>query len=152
VLIGSEDGELVLIDFEYAAYNYRGYDVANHFLEWCYCYAVSDPPYFTQKLQDYPSIEQQRSFIHHYLAACKITPTEEEIEKLFLETQLFQLGPHFLWAFWSLASGISSEMNFDYMQFALDRFEAYKNHKEYLMKNYPQLLPANDSEVSAMNS
>lgn len=57
----------------------------------------------------------QRSFIHHYLAACKITPTEEEIEKLFLETQLFQLGPHFLWAFWSLASGISSEMNFDYM-------------------------------------
>ena len=26
--------ELVLIDFEYCSYNYRAFDIANHFVEW----------------------------------------------------------------------------------------------------------------------
>ena len=68
----------------------------------------------------------QRTFFHHYLTACGVTPSEEEIQKLYLETQLFQLGPHFLWAFWSLASGISSEMNFDYMVCIL--FHEYRSY------------------------
>ena len=28
------DENLVFIDFEYCAYNYRGFDIANHFCEW----------------------------------------------------------------------------------------------------------------------
>ncbi|XP_067935724.1 choline/ethanolamine kinase-like isoform X2 [Watersipora subatra] len=140
VLKGADAGTLVLIDFEYSAYNYRGYDVANHFLEWCYCYAVTEPPYYSQCLDNYPSLEQQNTFFHHYLKACGMTPTDENMYELYLETQLFLLGPHFLWAMWSLASGLNSQMNFGYMEFALDRLKAYKNHKEYLQEHYPKLI------------
>ncbi|XP_067935725.1 choline/ethanolamine kinase-like isoform X3 [Watersipora subatra] len=117
-----------------------GYDVANHFLEWCYCYAVTEPPYYSQCLDNYPSLEQQNTFFHHYLKACGMTPTDENMYELYLETQLFLLGPHFLWAMWSLASGLNSQMNFGYMEFALDRLKAYKNHKEYLQEHYPKLI------------
>jgi thiamine kinase-like enzyme len=30
--------ELQIIDFEYAGYNPKGYDIANHFCEWCFDY------------------------------------------------------------------------------------------------------------------
>ncbi|KAF6026692.1 CHKB [Bugula neritina] len=140
ILRGSEAGELLLIDFEYAAYNYRAFDVANHFLEWCYCYDISEPPYFTQKLENYPKMDQQKVFFHHYLEACGVEPTEAEIQKLYLETQLFILGPHFVWAFWSLGSAITSDMNFGYLEYALVRLKAYQEQKEFLQKAYPFLL------------
>ena len=28
--------DVILIDYEYCAYNYRGFDLANHFLEWSF--------------------------------------------------------------------------------------------------------------------
>ena len=34
ILQPDHDSELVLIDFEYAEYNYRGFDLANHFNEY----------------------------------------------------------------------------------------------------------------------
>ncbi|CAG2056077.1 unnamed protein product, partial [Timema podura] len=51
--------QLVVIDFEYCAYNYRGFDVANHFLEWTYDYTHVDYPYFIVDKQRYPSLDQQ---------------------------------------------------------------------------------------------
>lgn len=49
--IGSEkkqlnSEQLVVIDFEYCSYNYRGFDFANHFCEWTYDYSNQDAPYF----------------------------------------------------------------------------------------------------------
>jgi len=37
----------------------RGFDIGNHFCEWCYCYDYEEFPYFTARLEDYPSHEQQ---------------------------------------------------------------------------------------------
>ena len=31
---------IVFIDYEFAAYNYRGFDLANHFIEWVYDYGT----------------------------------------------------------------------------------------------------------------
>jgi choline/ethanolamine kinase len=53
------DPRLVLIDFEYCSYNYRGFDLANHFLEWTYDYSNSAHPYFTVNKSNYPMREQQ---------------------------------------------------------------------------------------------
>ena len=47
------------IDFEYCAYNFRGYDFGNHFLEWCYDYHVYEFPWYKENLDDYPTKEQQ---------------------------------------------------------------------------------------------
>jgi len=38
---------------------YRGFDIGNHFCEWCYCYDHDEFPYYTARLEDYPSHEQQ---------------------------------------------------------------------------------------------
>lgn len=58
----SEDNtepELMIIDFEYCAYNYRGFDLANHFIEWTFDYTNKEYPYFYHKNEQYPNQEQQ---------------------------------------------------------------------------------------------
>ena len=37
---GNLDDQLVAIDFEFCAYNYRAYDIANHWVEWMYDYGI----------------------------------------------------------------------------------------------------------------
>jgi choline/ethanolamine kinase len=51
--------ELVVIDFEFCSYNYRGFDVANHMCEWLYDYTNENPPYFWVSHDNYPSQRQQ---------------------------------------------------------------------------------------------
>lgn len=41
VLRRKDNGRLLLIDYEYANYNYRGFDIGNHFCEWVRPPAVS---------------------------------------------------------------------------------------------------------------
>ena len=50
---------LALIDFEYCSYNYRAFDLANHFMEWTYDYTIEEFPHFKASPSDYPSSEQQ---------------------------------------------------------------------------------------------
>lgn len=52
-----EEPTLVLIDFEYCSYNYRGFDIANHFIEWTYDYTKAEHPHFSVHKDYYPSEE-----------------------------------------------------------------------------------------------
>lgn len=72
--------ELMIIDFEYCAYNYRGFDLANHFLEWTFDYTNSESPYFYHKLDQYPSAEQQVSypFQHFRPPTAECSPAREK--------------------------------------------------------------------------
>ncbi|XP_053799542.1 collagen alpha-1(I) chain-like [Vidua chalybeata] len=63
---GSSDS-LMLIDFEYSSYNYRGFDLGNHFCEWVYSYSREGWPCFQARPEHYPSRQQQLHFIRHYL-------------------------------------------------------------------------------------
>lgn len=54
-----ETTDLIIIDYEYCAYNYRSYEIANHFMEWIFDYKVPDAPYFTVYPEQYPSVKQQ---------------------------------------------------------------------------------------------
>ena len=51
--------ELVVIDFEFCSYNYRGFDIANHMCEWIYDYTNDNAPYFWAAHDRFPTIEQQ---------------------------------------------------------------------------------------------
>lgn len=57
------DPDLMIIDFEYCAYNYRGFDLANHFLEWTIDYRCNEYPFFYHKKDQYPTVEQQVSVL-----------------------------------------------------------------------------------------
>lgn len=55
---------LCLIDYEYCAYNYRGFDIANHFIEWTYDYTNPLHPYFSVNPELFPTKAQQVNIIH----------------------------------------------------------------------------------------
>ena len=60
----SREEKLVIIDFEYCSYNYRGFDVANHFCESVYDYTNDKSPKFFVNEANMPSIQQKvTSFI-----------------------------------------------------------------------------------------
>jgi thiamine kinase-like enzyme len=61
----SDSGEprLVFIDFEYCAYNYRGFDIANHFQEWGYDYTNSEHPFYYENQDNCPTLEQKVSVL-----------------------------------------------------------------------------------------
>ena len=50
---------LVIIDFEYCSYNYRGFDLANHFCESMFDYTVAKAPKFSYVPGNMPSVEQR---------------------------------------------------------------------------------------------
>ncbi|KAG0050954.1 hypothetical protein BGZ83_004247 [Gryganskiella cystojenkinii] len=62
-----EDGELVVIDFEYAGYNTRAFDIANHFCEWTADYH-SDRPSILHP-DRYPTRTEQLNFLEAYMEA-----------------------------------------------------------------------------------
>ncbi|KAF9426772.1 hypothetical protein BGZ94_006022 [Podila epigama] len=62
-----DDGELVVIDFEYAGYNTRAFDIGNHFCEWTADYH-SDHPSILHPSR-YPTKEEQINFLEAYVEA-----------------------------------------------------------------------------------
>ncbi|XP_049883756.1 uncharacterized protein LOC126379153 isoform X2 [Pectinophora gossypiella] len=57
----SDSGEpkIFLIDFEYCAYNFRAFDIANHFQEWAYDYTNTEHPFFYENHDHWPTLEQK---------------------------------------------------------------------------------------------
>ncbi|CBZ50948.1 putative choline/ethanolamine kinase [Neospora caninum Liverpool] len=80
----TEDGQMHLIDFEYANENLRGFDVANLFCEFAIDYtSLKRFPFFSIDPSKYPSGAARRAFIRLYLqkvlslAKVNTTPREE---------------------------------------------------------------------------
>jgi ethanolamine kinase len=57
------------------------------------------------------------------------TITEEHVEQLYIETNTFSLASHFYWGLWALVQAELSNINFDYMSYAILRFAEYKRRK-----------------------
>ncbi|EDO25407.1 predicted protein, partial [Nematostella vectensis] len=56
---GQQQYDLLFIDYEYCGYNYRGFDLANHFNEWMWDYKHEEAPYYLYNPELFPSLEQQ---------------------------------------------------------------------------------------------
>ncbi|XP_032138513.1 choline kinase alpha isoform X6 [Sapajus apella] len=135
----SEKQKLMLIDFEYSSYNYRGFDIGNHFCEWIYDYTYEKYPFFRANIRKYPTKKQQLHFISSYLAAFQndfenLSTKEKSIieEEMLLEVNRFALASHFLWGLWSIVQAKISSIEFGYMDYAQARFDAYFHQKRKL--------------------
>ena len=81
VIVDPKEESVSFIDFEYANYTFRGFDIANHFCE----FAGFDCDY-----SKYPSREFQLVWLREYLeSANKTPPTCEEVERLYTEVAKF---------------------------------------------------------------
>ncbi|XP_035885680.1 choline kinase alpha isoform X3 [Phyllostomus discolor] len=135
----SENQKLMLIDFEYSSYNYRGFDIGNHFCEWMYDYTYEKYPFFRADTLRFPTRRQQLHFISSYLAAF---PSESENlsneekaameEEMLMEVNRFALASHFFWGLWSIVQAKISSIEFGYMEYAQARFDAYFDQKRKL--------------------
>ncbi|XP_070763536.1 choline/ethanolamine kinase isoform X2 [Enoplosus armatus] len=126
---------LMLIDFEYSSYNYRGFDFGNHFCEWVYDYTYNQWPFYKATPENYPTREQQLHFIRGYLAEQRrysdITMDQTQIEEdMILEANRYALASHFLWGLWSIIQAKLSKIEFGYMDYAQCRFDAYFKQKK----------------------
>ncbi|XP_053305662.1 choline kinase alpha [Spea bombifrons] len=142
LLEGSENSEkqsLMLIDFEYSSYNYRGFDIGNHFCEWMYDYTYEKFPFFKGSFSKYPTRKQQLHFISSYMA--EFYPGFENLsneERSKVETEMltevnrFALASHFFWGLWSIVQAKISSIEFGYMEYASARFDAYFQQKRRL--------------------
>ncbi|XP_045469692.1 choline/ethanolamine kinase isoform X2 [Harmonia axyridis] len=124
-----EDPRLVLIDFEYCSYNYRAFDIANHFVEWVYDYTHKEYPFFTINEENYPNESQRLRFIMEYLAERNL---EEDPKKLLREVELFTLVSHLLWTLWSFVNDETSQIPFGYWDYGTARLSSYMKLKNQL--------------------
>ncbi|XP_055987613.1 choline kinase alpha isoform X2 [Sorex fumeus] len=131
--------KLMLIDFEYSSYNYRGFDIGNHFCEWMYDYSCEKFPFFRASPHRYPSREQQLHFISSYLTTfheefANLSDEEKSRmeEDMLVEVNRFALASHFFWGLWSIVQAKISSIEFGYMDYAQARFDAYFEQKRKL--------------------
>ena len=61
-----------LIDFEYASYNFRSFDHANHFGEWMFNYENEQAPYYTYNPTNWPTDNQILFYLKHYCKEMEI--------------------------------------------------------------------------------
>ncbi|KAL7189711.1 hypothetical protein ACSBR1_039367 [Camellia fascicularis] len=122
LMLNDEEEKLYFIDFEYGSYNYRGFDIGNHFNE----YAGYDCDYSL-----YPSKEEQYHFFRHYLEPEKAHEvSDKDLEALYIETNTYMLASHLYWALWALIQAKMSPIDFDYLGYFFLRYNEYKKQKE----------------------
>nr|GLL45229.1 probable ethanolamine kinase [Ipomoea trifida] len=122
LMLNEDEGKLYFIDFEYGSYNYRGFDIGNHFNE----YAGYECDYTL-----YPTKDAQYHFFRHYLKPHQPNEvSEEDLEALYVETNTYMLASHLCWGLWGLIQAKISPIDFDYLRYFFDRYDQYKKEKE----------------------
>jgi len=125
-----------MIDFEYSSYNYRGFDIANHFCEWMYDYSHSSWPYYSYNPNSYPNRTQQVNFIETYLRVIhKDNPDLKQdpkwsIDYVVMETRRFAMMSHLFWALWSVVQAKISDIGFGYLEYSLTRLSSLQRQRE----------------------
>jgi choline kinase len=140
ILVG-QDKSLTFIDFEYARFMPRGYDLANQWCEWAADY-LSDTPH----VMDYskgPTEQQKLAFARSYLeanVAAGADAVSENDVRDFVDEEIQAYLPltHLWWGVWGLLQ-VSNNMKkaggdnegeegeaFDYLGYAMCRIDALK--------------------------
>jgi len=120
---------ITFLDLEYADYDYRGFDLGNHFCEWSG---------LTLDFSKYPTKDQRREFLRHYLHSLKQTPpTDAEISPVLIEAERFAQVSHLLWHVWALvlAEAPNKAADFDYSLYASKRWAEYSRRKVELRED-----------------
>lgn len=132
------DLRLVLIDFEYASYNYRGFDFANHFVEYSINYDVDHAPFYEILPERFPTEEQMLEFMYSYEREANPKVSEEQLhergKKMIEETVPFVPVSHLLWGVWGLLQMEVSPVGFGFSEYGRDRLGYYYMNKHLLDK------------------
>ncbi|KAJ7973999.1 Choline kinase [Quillaja saponaria] len=123
IMIDEETRTITLIDYEYASYNPVAYDIANHFCEMAANYH-SDTPHVLD-YSKYPGVEERQRFVHNYLSSEGNKPSNAEVEQLVRDIERYTLANHLFWGLWGIISSYVNKIDFDYKEYARQRFQQY---------------------------
>ncbi|KAK9283556.1 hypothetical protein L1049_011803 [Liquidambar formosana] len=123
IMMDEETRLITIIDYEYASYNPVAYDIANHFCEMAADYHTETPHILDYS--KYPGLEERQRFLHIYLSTSGDQPSDVEMEQLIQDVEKYTLASHLLWGLWGIISEHVNEIDFDYMEYARQRFQQY---------------------------
>ena len=140
VVGGGKEGDvrLYLVDFEYSAFNFAAFDIANHWLECCG---------FDCQWDHFPSAEQRRRFLRFYLSSVKGKKggveevQEEEVSAWEEKVTAFLVLSHLWWGIWAILQAKYSTIDFDYLSYSLLRKDGYLRMKDdswRLLRKHPR--------------
>jgi len=162
VLVRKDNNQIILIDYEYAAYNFRGYDIGNMFKESTFDYTFPNAPYFQVLDSYFPFDEELREFIQYYIvfsdlkdehqkkyAARFVSDSdllseyvektyspeafEHRVNKIFREAKIGVMLSHYYWMIWAIKMCKTPDSDFDYLAFSYTKFGYYKKLKEEIL-------------------
>lgn len=131
IMIDEETNSLTIIDYEYASYNPVAYDIANHFCEMAADYH-SETPHILD-FSRYPDLEKRQNFVYAYLCSSGENPSESEVQYLLHQVEKYTLPCHLFWGIWGLISGHVNKIDFDYKEYATQRFREYWSRKPFVL-------------------
>ncbi|XP_064417350.1 ethanolamine kinase 1 [Latimeria chalumnae] len=123
IIYHAKEGDVHFIDYEYGGYNYQAFDIGNHFNEFA---GVNEVDYTL-----YPDRELQMQWLRTYLEAFNnykglgTEVTETDVEILYSQVNQFALASHFFWGLWALIQAKYSTIDFDFLGYAVVRFNQY---------------------------
>ncbi|KAH6782448.1 Protein kinase superfamily protein [Perilla frutescens var. hirtella] len=124
IMIDDNDRSITIIDYEYASYNPVAYDIANHFCEMAANYHTDTPHILDYS--KYPDLEERKRFIQNYhISSGNNEPSEAAVNKLADDVEKYTLANHIFWGLWGLISAYVNHIDFDYKEYARQRFEQY---------------------------
>ncbi|EJD73747.1 hypothetical protein LOAG_18849, partial [Loa loa] len=148
--INENEDPISPIDFEYASYNYRGFEFGNYICEHTLDYGNDKPPFYWVKQDRIPSDEQlhflfntyldeidrQKKNGNHFYPVNGLSMNRAaEIQKLSIEAQRFPAVSHLFWSIWSFfLADESLPISFDYISYGLDRIALYYEYKPRLLE------------------
>ncbi|XP_072954290.1 probable choline kinase 2 isoform X1 [Typha angustifolia] len=140
IMIDEETRQVTIIDYEYASFNPIAYDLANHFCEMAADYH-SDNPHILD-YSKYPDFEERKIFVQIYLSSSGEKPDNVVVENLLKSVEKYALASHLVWGLWGIISDHVNDIDFDYMEYARQRFQQYRKNKSApLASGPPQQIP-----------
>ncbi|GJM93329.1 hypothetical protein PR202_ga09876 [Eleusine coracana subsp. coracana] len=133
IMIDEETNMLTIIDYEYASFNPVAYDIANHFCEMAADYHSQKPHILDYS--KYPDVDEQKRFVQTYLSISGEEPDAEEVENLLLSIDKYSLASHLVWGLWGIISDHVNDIDFDYKEYARQRFEQYWQKKSMILNS-----------------
>lgn len=135
IMMDEETKLVTIIDYEYASYNPVAYDIANHFCEMAANYHTETP--HVLDYDRYPELEERRRFVETYLASGGDKLSHADVDDLIQDIEKYKLASHLLWGLWGIISHHVNKIDFDYTEYARQRFNQYWQHKDALLLKAP---------------
>ncbi|KAM7511275.1 hypothetical protein LguiB_010150 [Lonicera macranthoides] len=131
IMIDEKTRSITIIDYEYASYNPIAYDLANHFCEMAANYHSETPHILDYSI--YPDLQERQRFVRAYLSSTGNEPSDSEVELLANNAEKYTLANHLFWGLWGIISAYVNNIEFDYTEYARQRFQQYWLRKPQLL-------------------